>query len=133
MRTTWSSRRYPETMCGEEDSDDNTVGRQKRRYRKNPMRCWRCLHALGGRSRYWTAQPSGSYRFLDYGNHAINSPWEPTLNGPPITPGAPCSRFDLNEPPHLSVRPSQHARALLRLPVCYGIQCLAHAALAKML
>jgi hypothetical protein len=99
----------------------------------NHTQCWMCLHALRGMSRDWTAKPAGSYRFLDHGNHVSNSPWGPTVHGPPITPGTPRSRCDLTEPPPLSVRPSQHALALLRLPAFYGIGCIAHAALVQML
>ena len=89
-----------------------------------------CLHALRGMSQHWTAQPAGSYRFLDHGR---KSQWSPTVHGPPITPGTPLRRCDRTEPPQLSVRPSQHALARLRLPACDGRGCLAHAALVQML
>jgi hypothetical protein len=92
-----------------------------------------CLHALRGRLRYWTAQPAGSYRFLDHCHHVRNSQWSPTVHGPPITPGTPLSRCDLTEPLPLAVCLSQHALALRRLPACDGRQCLAHAALVKVL
>ena len=36
MITTRGSRRYPRTMCGKEDSDDSTGGRQPRCYLRNP-------------------------------------------------------------------------------------------------
>jgi len=84
-------------------------------------------------SRYWTAQPTGSYQCGGSWNRVIQSQWEPTGHGPPITPGAPRSRFDLDEPPQRSVRPSQHAIALLRLPACDGRRYMAHAAWVKML
>ena len=89
-----------------------------------------CLHALRGLSRHWTAQPAGSYRFLDHGR---KSQWSPTVHGPPITPGTPLSRCDRTEPPQLSVCPSQPALARPRLPACDGRGCLAHAALVQML
>ena len=57
----------------------------------NPTRCWMCLHALRGRSRYWPAPPAGSYRFLAHGTYGSNSPWSPTVNGQPLTPGTPPS------------------------------------------
>jgi hypothetical protein len=89
-----------------------------------------CLHALRGMSQHWTAQPAGSYRFLDHGS---KSQWSPTVHGPPITPGTPLSRCDRTEPPPLAVRPSQHASALLRLPACDSRRCLAHAAWVQIL
>ena len=115
-------------MCGKADRDDSTVGCQTRCYRKNHTRCWRCLHARRGRSRYWTAQPARSYRFLDHGNHGRQSQWSPTVHGPPRTPGTPRSRCDRTEPPPRAVGPSQHALALLRRLACDGRRCLAYAA-----
>jgi hypothetical protein len=133
MITTGGSRRSPGTMRGKPDRDDSTGGRQTRCYRKKPYAVLGCLHALRGMSRYWTAQPAGSSRFLDHGNPVSTRPWEPTVPGPPITPGTPRSRCDLTEPPPLAVHLSQHALALLRLPACDGRRCLAHAAVVQIL
>jgi hypothetical protein len=47
--------------------------------------------------------------------------------------GTPINRFDINEPPKLSVSPSQNAIALLLLPAFYGIRCIAYEALVKIL
>ena len=87
-----------------------------------------CLHALRGLSRYWTAPPAGSDRFLDHGHHGSTSQWSPTVTVPPRTPGTPRSRCDRTEPPPRAVRPSQHALTLLRRPACDGRRCLAYAA-----
>jgi len=62
-------------MCGKKGSDDSTVGARHDAIGTNHTRCCRCLHARRRMSRYWTAQPAGSYRFLDHGNHVIKSQW----------------------------------------------------------
>jgi hypothetical protein len=120
-------------MCGKADRDDSTGGRQTRCYQKKPYAMLEVPTRPARALRYWTAQPAVPYRLLDHGNHVSKSPWEPTVNGPPITPGTLLSRFDLTKISHLSVSPSQHAIALLRLPACYDIRRMAHDTLVKML
>ena len=120
-------------MCRKADSDDITVGRQTRFYLKKPyavldVPARTARDVLRGMSRYWTAQPAGSDRFLDHGHHGRKSQWSPTVHGPPLTPGTPRSRCDRTEPPPRAVQPSQPALALLRLPACDGRRCLAYAA-----